>query len=120
MTATYVAAMMDAETGGNQNYEFEGAADLFRKPAHIIVDAFMASMASEDGRPAPLSYELNSVIKKRQKKVVMATGSPGCRSCGCEALGNFQAVDTVYPVEIFRDLACFVALNRADEVPGQW
>ena len=75
MTKTYLAAMMDAETGGNQNYEFEGAADLFRKPAHTIVDAFMASMASEDGRPAPISYELNSVIKKRQKKVVMATGS---------------------------------------------
>ena len=75
MTATYVAAMMDAETGGSQQYEFEAAADLFGKPADDIVGAFVASMSGEDGRPTPLHYELNSAIKKRQKQVVMATGS---------------------------------------------
>ena len=75
MATKYLAAMMDAETGGSQNYEFEGAADLFGKPADDIVGAFVASMSAEGGRPVPLHYELNSAIKKRQKQVVMATGS---------------------------------------------
>ena len=75
MTTTYVAAMMDAESGGNQNYTFEAADDLFGKPAHDIVSAFMTSVTAGGERPLHLSYELNSVIKKRQKQVVMATGS---------------------------------------------
>ena len=75
MTTTYVAAMMDAESGGNQHYQFEAAADLFGKPADDIVETFMNSLDGQVDRPAPLSYELNSVIKKRQKQVVMATGS---------------------------------------------
>ena len=75
MTTTYLAAMMDAETGGSQEFRFESDADLFRKPAHDIVNAFIDSLSGEGGRPAPLHYELNSAIKKRQKQVVMATGS---------------------------------------------
>jgi hypothetical protein len=75
MTITYLAAMMDAETGGNTNYEFEGADDLFSKPADDIVGAFIGSLRDEAGRPKPLEYELNSAIKKRQKQVVMASGS---------------------------------------------
>ncbi len=75
MTTTYLAAMMDAETGGNKNYQFEAAADLFSKPADDIVSAFIHSLRDDAGQPAPPEYELNSAIKKRQKQVVMATGS---------------------------------------------
>ncbi len=73
MTATYLAAMMDAETGGNQSYEFEAASDLFRRPADDIVDAFISSLDGFGDNPAPLAYELNSAVKKKQ--VVMATGA---------------------------------------------
>jgi hypothetical protein len=75
MTITYLAAMMDAETGGNTNYEFEAADDLFSKPADDIVGVFIRSLHDDAGRPAPLEYELNSAIKKRQKQIVMASGS---------------------------------------------
>jgi len=75
MTATYLAAMMDAETGGNQSYEFEAASDLFRKPADDIVEAFINSLDGFGDNPAPLAYELNSAVKKSEQQVVMATGS---------------------------------------------
>ncbi|HUO45061.1 MAG TPA: hypothetical protein VMT94_09175 [Burkholderiales bacterium] len=75
MTATYLAAMMDAETGSNQSYQFEGEPDLFHKPADDIVDAFIQSLDGFGDNPAPLSYELNSAIKKSEKQVVLATGS---------------------------------------------
>jgi|SRR5208282_1163823 len=75
MTATYLAAIMDAETGGNQNYEFEAAPDLFNRPADDIVDAFISSLDGFGDNPAPLAYELNSAINKPELQVVMATGS---------------------------------------------
>jgi len=75
MTATYLAAIMDAETGGNQNYQFEAESDLFRRPADDIVDAFIHSMDGYGNNPGPLSYELNSAVKKSAQQVVMATGS---------------------------------------------
>ena len=75
MTATYRAAMMDAETGGTQTYQFEAASELFRMSANDIVDAFISSLNGYGDTPAPLSYELNSAINKYEKQVVMATGS---------------------------------------------
>ena len=75
MTATYHATMMDAGTGGSNQYSFEAAADLFNRPADDVVGAFIGSLRDEAGRPRPLEYELNSAIKKRQKQVVMASGS---------------------------------------------
>ena len=75
MTATYLAAMMDAETGGSQDYEFEAAPDLFHRPADDIVGAFINSLDGYGDNPAPLAYELNSAIKKPELQVVMATGT---------------------------------------------
>ncbi len=75
MTVTYLAAILDAETGGNQSYEFEAAPDLFHRPADDIVDAFISSLDGFGDNPAPLAYELNSAIKKPEQQVVMATGS---------------------------------------------
>ncbi len=74
MTTTYYAAMMDAETGGNQSYQFEAAPDLFSRPARDIVDAFIGSLDCYGGRAAPLAYELDSAVVKSDKQVVMATG----------------------------------------------
>ena len=76
MTATYHAAMMDAATGGSQNYDFEADADLFLKPADDIVHTFICALEGYGENVAPpLSYELNSALKKLDKQVVMATGS---------------------------------------------
>ncbi len=35
-----------------------------------------------------------------------------------QAFGDFQPIHGVDPVEVFRDQAAFIALNRADEVPN--
>ena len=75
MPATYLAAIMDAETGGNQDYQFEASSDLFSRPADDIVDVFISSLDGYGDNPAPLSYELNSAIKKPEQQVVLATGS---------------------------------------------
>ena len=75
MTTIYHAAMMDAETGGNQSYDFEAASDLFGMPARHIVDTFIGSLNGYGDQAAPLSYELDSAVIKAEKHVVMATGS---------------------------------------------
>ncbi len=74
-SATYCAAFLDAETGGNETYEFVAKADLFRMPARDIVGTFIKHLDNESGYTSPMSYKLNSAVKKKAKKIVMATGS---------------------------------------------
>jgi hypothetical protein len=75
MTTTYRADVMDADSGGNGSYRFEAASGLFGMPARDIVDTFMRSLTHYRETPAPLTYELDSAIKKPEKQIVMATGS---------------------------------------------
>ena len=72
---TYCAAFLDAETGGNETYEFQAKADLFGMSSREIVDTFIKHLNSESTYPSPMTYELNSAVKKKTKKIVMATGS---------------------------------------------
>jgi hypothetical protein len=74
-SVTYCAALLDAETGGNETYEFEANADLFQMPARDIVDTFIKHLDTESSYPSPMSYELNSAVKKKSRRIVMATGS---------------------------------------------
>lgn len=74
-TATYRAAFLDAESGANETYAFEAAADLFRMPADDIVDVFIGYLNGANSHAHPLAYELNSAVKKMEKQIVMATGS---------------------------------------------
>jgi hypothetical protein len=82
MAAIYHAAIMDAETGGNSSHKFEAAADLFSLPPRDIVDAFITSLDAYGKQVRPLAYELDSAILKREKQVVMATGSLGAGADG--------------------------------------
>jgi len=75
MTATYQAAMMDAETGGNSTYTFQAASDLFSAPASEIVETFINSLDSYGKCAGPLTYELDSAVVKSDKQVVLASGS---------------------------------------------
>lgn len=74
-SVTYCAALLDAKTGGNETYEFDAKADLFQRPARYIVDTFIKHLTNESGYSLHMSYELNSAVKKKTKKIVMATGS---------------------------------------------
>jgi hypothetical protein len=44
----------------------------------------------------------------------------GVRALGRQALGDLQAIDAVYPVELFGHGARLVALQGADEMPADW
>jgi hypothetical protein len=97
MTTTYHAAMMDAETGGNQSYHFEAAADLFCMPVRHIVDAFIGSLNGYGERAGPLSYELDSAVIKHEKQVVMATGSLNIGHGGIPFLVMISPVERQHP-----------------------
>jgi len=72
--ATYYAQVMDAETGGEGNYKFEGPDDLMRLTGDEIVSIFFDKVG-----PAVLrkhaDWELNGVINNRDRRIVTAIGS---------------------------------------------
>jgi hypothetical protein len=74
-TANYRAALLDAETGANESYQFEAESGLFRLPADEIIHVFINYLNAGKYTKSPIGYELNSAIKKNEKHVVMATGS---------------------------------------------
>jgi hypothetical protein len=73
--AQYQAAMLDAESGGNESYRFEADDQLFSRPADDIVAAFIDHYNVSRNGGKLYSYELNSAVKKRDKPVVLATGA---------------------------------------------
>ena len=74
-TANYRAALLDAESGANESYQFEAESDLFTLPADEIIHVFVNYLNAHDYSKRQVGYELNSAIKKSDKQVVMATGS---------------------------------------------
>lgn len=74
-TTTYNAALIDAETGGNENYVFDAAPGLFEKPAEEIVGHFIRHLETTDTHPVPIRYALDSAVKKKNNRFVLATGS---------------------------------------------
>lgn len=74
-STTYNAAMMDAETGGSANYAFEASMDLLDMPANEIIDTFIKHLDSEGTYPSPMSCQLDSAIVKKDKRIMLATGS---------------------------------------------
>jgi hypothetical protein len=75
MDSLFRAAFMSAATGASSTYDFQADSGLFQLPADHIVRRFMDHMNEESDWVRPLSYELNSVVKKPERQVVMATGS---------------------------------------------
>ena len=75
MDSSFRAALMDADTGASQVYDFTADSGLFRKPAKRIVHAFMEYMSTHREWRNPPAYKINSAVKKTKKQVVMATGS---------------------------------------------
>ncbi len=70
----FAARMLDAETGGEGQYEFEGPNDLFKKPADEIVAAFFDHV-ERDVLKHNTDWELNSAMKNRERRIVTAMGS---------------------------------------------
>src|SRR5262245_7873447 len=75
MDTQFSAAFMSAETGGTATYEFQAETDLFSQTAEAIVRRFMEHMNGHVDWEHPLSYDLDSAVKKPDKHIVLATGS---------------------------------------------
>jgi hypothetical protein len=74
MTAMYYGRMLDAVTGGEGKYEFEGPSDLMQRTADEIVSRFFETI--EDEMPGqPIDWEINHVFKNSDRRMVVATGS---------------------------------------------
>jgi hypothetical protein len=72
--ATYSARMLDAETGGEGQYDFKGPDDLFHKTADEIVTTFF-DYVEKDVLRQHVDWELNGVMKNTQRGVVTAMGT---------------------------------------------
>lgn len=70
----FTARMMDAATGGEGSYEFEGANDLWKKPADEIVAVFFDHVEKEVLKHNA-DWELNGALKNKERGVVTAMGS---------------------------------------------
>jgi len=71
---TYYARLLDAETGGEGSYEFDGPQDLMQRTADEIVSIFFDHAESQvlKGR---VDWEINGVFKNRERRIVTAMGS---------------------------------------------
>lgn len=72
--AKFSARMLDAETGGEGNYHFEGPADLMKRTADEIVTTFFDHVDTEVLK-SNVDWELNGVFKNRERGIVTAMGS---------------------------------------------
>ncbi len=71
---TYFARIMDAETGSEAGYKFDGPPDLMSRTADEIVGAFFDELDREVLHDH-LDWELNAVMNNRDRRVVTAIGS---------------------------------------------
>jgi hypothetical protein len=71
---TYHARMLDAETGGEGRYRFDAPADLMSRTADEIVAIFFNHVEKEV-LPRHADWEINGVMKNRERGVVTAIGS---------------------------------------------
>ncbi|MCP5432930.1 MAG: hypothetical protein H6923_06640 [Alphaproteobacteria bacterium] len=72
---TYHARVLDAETGGEGRYTFEGPADLFKETPARIVRAFMDHVFTDILPTEKNDWELNAALKNPEREVVTAMGA---------------------------------------------
>lgn len=73
--ATYVARMMDSNTGSEGIYEFDGPDELFKETPVRIVRRFMEHVDKKLFPTQHVDYELNACFKNKEHAVVTAMGS---------------------------------------------
>ena len=72
---TFIANMMDAETGSDNRYEFDGPEDLLDRTPVRVVRHFMEIVDRDLLPKEHIDYELNAAMKNRSIGVVTAMGS---------------------------------------------
>ncbi|NBB70606.1 MAG: hypothetical protein GVY33_09845 [Alphaproteobacteria bacterium] len=73
---TYVARMMDAASGGEGHYRFEGPDDLLeRRGAARVLMHFLDDLDRREFPHQHVAYELNGAFKNREHGVVTGMGT---------------------------------------------
>ena len=72
--ATYGVRMMDANTGGEGRYSFQGPEDLFARTPVKIIKAFMDHVDKTLLPHEHVEYEINAAFKNNEHKTVTAMG----------------------------------------------
>jgi len=72
--AMFYARMMDAKTGGEGSYSFEGPDDLMSRTADEIVTTFFDHVDKEVLHN-DADWEVNGLMNSREHKVVTALGT---------------------------------------------
>ncbi len=72
--ATYSVRMMDASTGGEGRYAFEGPDDLFSETPVRIVKTFMDHVDRSLLPHEHIDYEINAAFKNSEHRTVTALG----------------------------------------------
>ncbi|MCR9221796.1 MAG: hypothetical protein NXI21_16350 [Alphaproteobacteria bacterium] len=73
--ASYTARMMDAVTGGEGRYDFEGPDELLARTPVRVVRAFMEHVDRDLFPRVHIDYELNAAYNDRTRRVVTAMGT---------------------------------------------
>lgn len=73
--ASFQAFLMDAQTGGQNRYEFTAVPSLLDEPADDAVEALFAYLNAHHYTDHPVRYELNSVMKSGTHRVITGIGS---------------------------------------------
>ena len=71
---TCTATVVGAVSGADRVVTFSMDRNPANTPADEIVEAFISKLYADGDLPSPESYELNSAIRNKDKRVVMVIG----------------------------------------------
>jgi hypothetical protein len=71
---TFYARMLDAETGAENSYQFDGPDDLMARTADEVVSVFFREVEDKI-LMHHVDWELNGILAQRSRGVVAALGS---------------------------------------------
>jgi len=72
---TFVATLVDSETGAGNDYRFEDADSLLDEPANRVVDRFFAKMNDKHLVHQALHYDINKAFRSDSADCVTGWGS---------------------------------------------
>lgn len=73
--ATYVARIMDAETGGEGTYEFQAPRKLIKKSPVRAIKAFIEHADHNIVTGRHIDYHLNAAFNNREKGIITGLGA---------------------------------------------
>lgn len=72
--ATFTARLVDAKTGNEGSYDFDGPDDLMDRTPVGVVRHFMEFVDQTVLPSQHVDYELNAAMKNRERRIVTAMG----------------------------------------------